>query len=71
MQSELVKPLRNKSKNTSNVRSIIPEDRTSVQALSRALSLLEILAGDDDGYRLIDLAERSGLAASTAVYGRG
>lgn len=65
MQNELVKPLRNKSKSNANVRSIIPEDRTSVQALSRALSLLEILAGDDDGYRLIDLAERSGLAAST------
>jgi IclR family acetate operon transcriptional repressor len=48
-----------------NVEPIIREDRTSVQALSRALSLLAILAEDDDGYRLVDLAEHSGLPAPT------
>ncbi len=47
------------------VEPILREDRTSVQALSRALTLLEILADDDDGYRLVDLAERSGLPAPT------
>ncbi|WP_158602096.1 IclR family transcriptional regulator [Pararobbsia silviterrae] len=47
------------------VEPIVREDRTSVQALSRALTLLEILADDDDGYRLVDLAERSGLPAPT------
>ena len=47
------------------VEPIVREDRNSVQALSRALTLLEILADDDDGYRLVDLAERSGLPAPT------
>jgi IclR family acetate operon transcriptional repressor len=41
------------------------EDKSSVQVLLRALSLLEILAEDDDGYRLIDLSERTGLPSST------
>ncbi len=36
-----------------------------VQSLARALSLLEVLAEDDDGYRLVDLADRTGLPAST------
>ncbi len=36
-----------------------------VQSLARALSLLEVLGEDDDGYRLVDLAERVGLPAST------
>ncbi len=49
----------------SNVQSIIREDKSSVQVLLRALSLLEILAEDDKGYRLIDLSERTGLPAST------
>lgn len=37
----------------------------TVQALSRALQLLELLGDDTDGYRLVDLADRSGLAPST------
>jgi IclR family acetate operon transcriptional repressor len=52
-------------KSESNVQSIIREDKSSVQVLLRALSLLEILAEDDKGYRLIDLSERTGLPAST------
>ncbi len=36
-----------------------------VQSLARALSLLEVLGEDDDGYRLVDLAQRVGLPAST------
>lgn len=36
-----------------------------VQSLDRALRLLELLAEDDEGYRLVDLAERSGLSPST------
>jgi IclR family acetate operon transcriptional repressor len=52
-------------KNEANVQSIIREDKSSVQVLLRALSLLEILAEDDEGYRLIDLSERTGLASST------
>jgi IclR family transcriptional regulator, acetate operon repressor len=63
MKSENARPLR--SKRQDNVQPILREDRTSVQALSRALSLLEILGEDDDGYRLIDLAERSGLPSPT------
>lgn len=37
----------------------------TVQALSRALQLLELLGDDTEGYRLVDLADRSGLAPST------
>jgi IclR family acetate operon transcriptional repressor len=36
-----------------------------VQSLNRALRLLELLAEDDDGYRLVDLAQRAGLSTST------
>jgi IclR family acetate operon transcriptional repressor len=38
----------------------------TVQSLTRALQLLELLAGDDDGYRLVDIVARSGLSSSTA-----
>lgn len=48
-----------------NVEPIFREDKSAVQTLSRALTLLEILAEDDEGYRLVDLAERSGLPAPT------
>ena len=37
----------------------------AVQSLLRAIALLEILAEDDDGYRLVDLAARAGLSTST------
>jgi len=37
----------------------------TVQSLHRAISLLEILAEDDEGYRLVDLAARAGLSTST------
>lgn len=37
----------------------------SVQSVDRALLLLELLAEDADGYRLTDLATRSGLSPST------
>ncbi len=36
-----------------------------VQSVDRALSILETLAEDDEGYRLRDLAIRTGLSAST------
>ncbi|MGY3466232.1 IclR family acetate operon transcriptional repressor [Bradyrhizobium sp. LM6.11] len=36
-----------------------------VQSVGRALSILETLAEDDEGYRLSDLAVRTGLSAST------
>jgi len=36
-----------------------------VQSVDRALSILEPLAEDDEGYRLSDLAVRTGLSAST------
>ncbi|VVE38179.1 IclR family transcriptional regulator [Pandoraea horticolens] len=56
-----------KSRNDASrkVEPILREDKSSVQALSRALTVLEILSEDDDGYRLVDLAERSGLPAPT------
>jgi IclR family acetate operon transcriptional repressor len=38
----------------------------TVQSLTRAMQLLELLADDDDGYRLVDIAARSGLSSSTA-----
>jgi IclR family acetate operon transcriptional repressor len=41
------------------------ESDGTVQSLARALALLEVLAEDDDGYRLVDLAERTGLSTST------
>ncbi|MGY4594232.1 DNA-binding IclR family transcriptional regulator [Bradyrhizobium sp. GM22.5] len=36
-----------------------------VQSVDRALSILETLSEDDEGYRLSDLAVRTGLSAST------
>jgi IclR family acetate operon transcriptional repressor len=42
------------------------EGDSTVQSLMRALQLLEVLADDDDGYRLVDIAARSGLSTSTA-----
>lgn len=36
-----------------------------VQSIDRAMVLLEILAEDDEGYRLVDLAQRAGLSPST------
>src|SRR6201991_2451483 len=36
-----------------------------VQSVDRALLIIETLAEDDDGYRLTDLAVRTGLSAST------
>jgi IclR family acetate operon transcriptional repressor len=41
------------------------ESRASVQSVDRALRLLELLSEDEEGYRLTDLAERSGLSPST------
>ena len=37
-----------------------------VQSVDRALQIIETLAEDDEGYRLIDLAVRTGLSTSTA-----
>jgi IclR family acetate operon transcriptional repressor len=36
-----------------------------VQSVDRALSIIETLAEDDEGYRLSDLAVRTGLSTST------
>src|SRR5256884_8980411 len=36
-----------------------------VQSVDRALSIIEVLAEDDEGYRLSDLAVRTGLSTST------
>lgn len=41
------------------------EGAGGVQSLARALTILEVLAEDDEGYRLVDLAERAGLPPST------
>ena len=37
----------------------------TVRAVDRALALLELFAEDEEGYRLSDLADRSGLSPST------
>src|SRR5947209_19712903 len=43
-----------------------PEPRDGgVQSVDRALSIIETLAEDDEGYRLSDLAVRTGLSTST------
>src|SRR5437899_10585163 len=39
---------------------------SGVQSVDRALSIIETLAEDDEGYRLSDLAVRTGLSTSTA-----
>src|SRR6201991_442822 len=39
---------------------------SGVQSVDRALSIIETLAEDDEGYRLSDLAIRTGLSTSTA-----
>jgi IclR family transcriptional regulator, acetate operon repressor len=41
-----------------------PKD-SGVQSVDRALSIIEALAEDDEGYRLTDLAIRTGLSSST------
>lgn len=41
------------------------EKESVVRSIDRALDLLEILARDGGGYRLVDLAERAGLSPST------
>ncbi|HEU5296848.1 MAG TPA: IclR family transcriptional regulator C-terminal domain-containing protein [Burkholderiaceae bacterium] len=48
------------------VTRIDSRDDSTVQSLTRALQLLELLADDDEGYRLVDIAARSGLSSSTA-----
>src|SRR6201992_4086386 len=51
-------------------KSGIDEDSDSrasgVQSVDRALQIIETLAEDDEGYRLSDLAIRTGLSVSTA-----
>ena len=47
------------------VERLAREHDGTVQSLLRAISLLEILAEDDEGYRLVDLAARAGLSTST------
>lgn len=46
-------------------KSSAAERSGSVQSVDRALSLLEILGQDAEGYRLTDLAARAGLSIST------
>src|SRR4030081_4105715 len=38
----------------------------AVESVDRALQIIETLAEDDEGYRLSDLAVRTGLSTSTA-----
>jgi IclR family acetate operon transcriptional repressor len=38
-----------------------------VQSVDRALSIIETLAEDDEGYRLSDLAVRTGVSTSTVL----
>ena len=47
------------------IQKIHREADGTVQSLVRALRLLEVLAEDDEGYRLVDLAQRAGLSTST------
>lgn len=54
------------SSRTVKASGLEPAGEGTVQALDRALQLLELLATDSEGYRLVDLAACSGLSASTA-----
>jgi IclR family acetate operon transcriptional repressor len=47
------------------VERLARESDGTVQSLLRAICVLEILAEDDEGYRLVDLAARAGLSTST------
>jgi IclR family acetate operon transcriptional repressor len=51
---------------TSQVVRIDRDSDGTVQSLTRAMQLLELLADDDEGYRLVDIAAHSGLSSSTA-----
>ena len=42
------------------------DNDSTVQSLTRAMQLLELLAEDDEGFRLVDIAAHSGLSSSTA-----
>src|SRR6185436_15919626 len=53
------------ARTAASVDSISREHGGTVQSLLRAMALLEILSEDDEGYRLVDLAERAGLSTST------
>ena len=55
------KPLESKSGGDNAVDS----RDAGVQSVDRALSIMETLAEDDEGYRLSDLAVRTGLSTST------
>lgn len=51
---------------TTRVTRIDRDSDGTVQSLTRAMQLLELLAEDDEGYRLVDIAAHSGLSSSTA-----
>jgi IclR family transcriptional regulator, acetate operon repressor len=58
--------IRRKSLEPKSAAEIDPEPRDGgVQSVDRALSIIETLAEDDEGYRLSDLAVRTGLSTST------
>src|SRR3569623_1064061 len=58
--------IRRKSLEPRSPSEVEPEARDGgVQSVDRALSILETLAEDDEGYRHSDLAVRPGLSAST------
>lgn len=58
--------IRRKSLEPKSVAEADQEGRDGgVQSVDRALSIIETLAEDDEGYRLSDLAIRTGLSAST------
>lgn len=56
----------NRPAKTGKVVRLDKDNDSTVQSLTRALQLLELLADDDDGYRLVDIVARSGLSSSTA-----
>ncbi|HSW15874.1 MAG TPA: helix-turn-helix domain-containing protein, partial [Ramlibacter sp.] len=51
---------------TAKVTRIDRDGDSTVQSLTRAMQLLELLAEDDEGFRLVDIAAHSGLSSSTA-----
>ncbi|MDH6590308.1 IclR family acetate operon transcriptional repressor [Variovorax sp. TBS-050B] len=58
----------NPTRRTAKPSPVIRLERDSdgtVQSLTRAMQLLELLAEDDEGYRLVDIAAHSGLSSST------
>jgi IclR family transcriptional regulator, acetate operon repressor len=66
MQVAMTRPvIRRKAVEPKSTGNTDSDAKDGVQSVDRALSIIEALAEDDEGYRLTDLAIRTGLSSST------